>query len=163
MKKGAAWSRPVTEVPVNWPAALPVRMLWYLRGTSRSPGSCDPCPQQPVLAQSTHWMSSTTEAQQCQLQACAATRLQCCYTKSTRQTSTLSVSRQQPACPLWTAAGEGALPSSPYSWVSSGSSFLRHLIRSLMILRLSSSSLPPLVNVSTFCAGRCGKRPLTKL
>lgn len=32
MKKGAAWSRPVTEVPVNWPAAQHVRMLWYLQG-----------------------------------------------------------------------------------------------------------------------------------
>lgn len=31
MKKGVAWSRPVTEAPMNWPGALPAIMLWYLQ------------------------------------------------------------------------------------------------------------------------------------
>lgn len=30
MKNGAAWGRPVTEVPRNWPVALHVMMLPYL-------------------------------------------------------------------------------------------------------------------------------------
>jgi hypothetical protein len=31
MKKGVAWSRPVTEVPMSWPVALHVTMFWYLQ------------------------------------------------------------------------------------------------------------------------------------
>lgn len=31
MKTGVAWSRPVTEVPMNWPVALRVMMFWCLQ------------------------------------------------------------------------------------------------------------------------------------
>lgn len=31
MKKGVAWSKPVTDVPMSWPVALHVMLFWYLQ------------------------------------------------------------------------------------------------------------------------------------
>lgn len=143
MKKGAAWSRPVTEVPVNWPAALPVRMLWYLQGDVRLSWQLRSLPTAacagPVYTLDVLHHRSTTMSVTSLCSNKAAVLLHKEHTTDVYLECFQTAASLSPL-DCW---GEGALPSSPYSWVSSGSSFLRHLIRSLMILRLSSSSLPP--------------------
>lgn len=145
MKKGAAWSRPVTEVLVNWPAALHVTMLWYLQvdvplswrylPTAACAG---PVYTLDVLHHRSTTMSATSLCSNKTAVLLHKEHMTDVYLECFQTAASLS--------PLHCCGGrEPCPPRLLTAGVSSGSSFLRHLIRSLMILRLSSSSrLPPL-------------------
>lgn len=157
--------------------------MWCLQhpGGTPSPSSSDVCPQQPMLALSTHWTSSTTEAQECQLQALKAAMLQscfhCCKKKAQGSLPRRAHDKCQLECfpdssqpaPFGLLVGRRpALPTPPHltAGTASGSSSLRWLIINLTALSLFFFFLfftSPLVNFPTFCAGRCNKWPLTKL